>query len=83
MLYNSSLFNKDIPAKKLSSDDVIFLVTCIWGEHNNDTDLVKLDAEMLPGRQVHLAKTSVFLLGLSSKVKLEYEFMLRRELSFV
>ena len=46
-------------------DDVPYLVTCIGGYHNNDTDLMKLHAEKLSGRKWHLEKTSGFLLGLS------------------
>ena len=33
-----------------SGDDVPYLVTCIWGWHNNDTDLLKLHAEKLSGK---------------------------------
>ena len=39
-----------------SGDDVPYLVTCIWGCHNNDTDLMKLHAEKLSGRKRHLEK---------------------------
>ena len=35
-------------------DDVPYSVTCIWGCHNNDTDLMKLHAEKLSGRKWHL-----------------------------
>ena len=50
---------------ELNGDDVPYLVTCIWGWHNNDIDLMKLHAETQSGRKWHLEKTSGFLLGLS------------------
>ena len=40
-----------------SGDDVPFLWTCIWlGERNNNTELMKLNAEDLSERKLHLSK---------------------------
>ena len=39
-----------------SGDNVPYLVICISGLHNNDTDLMKLHAEKLSGKKLHLEK---------------------------
>ena len=53
---------KNCQATVEPSDDVLYLVTCVWDEQDND--LMKLHTEKLSRRKWHLAKTSVFLVGL-------------------